>query len=86
MGIIATYISQPFDVLSRRQQITFSNENKKEGLRSAMSSLKDGYRKVNPKMAMKDLYKHPLIAGISCRMWLGTFGGAVIKGLYDYFE
>lgn len=51
-----------------------------------MSSLKDPYRKAHPKMAMKDLYKHPLIAGISCRMWLGTFGGAVIKGLYDYFE
>jgi hypothetical protein len=34
---------------------------------------------------MKDFYKHPFIAGISYRMWLGTFGGAVIKGLYDLF-
>jgi hypothetical protein len=85
MGVIATYISQPFDVSSRRQQITFNNEHEKKGLLETMSSLKNTYRKENPQLKLQDFFKHPLTAGITYRLWLGTFGAAVIKGLYDLF-
>jgi hypothetical protein len=85
-GIPMTLLSQPFDSLTRKMQMTLIND---PGIKPTLS---DSLKKIQKELSngshldsIKNL-KHPLFQGAGPRMGLATFGGVLAGGFYDYFK
>jgi hypothetical protein len=84
-GTIASFISHPFDVASREQQVIFGKTGKKVSLLRALADLHRTHMAKKFDSPLEFFKTYPWFKGGAYRMWLGSFGGAVLGGSYEYF-
>lgn len=85
-GVLCTILSHPFDVASRTQQIKFGEVGQKMNLFQVLLDLHREHIAKNHETLTGFLKDYPWFRGATCRMWLGTFGGATLGGFYEYFS
>ncbi len=84
-GTIASFISHPFDVASRQQQVIFGQTGKKVSLLRALAELHRTHMTIKFDAPLDFFRTYPWFKGGAYRMWLASFGGAVLGGSYEYF-
>ncbi len=84
-GIIASFISHPLDVASREQQVIFGKTGSKVSLFRALADIHRSHMAKSFEKYSEFLKTYPWFKGGAYRMWLGSFGGAVLGGFYEYF-